>query len=102
LKVEIVKEVIAFLAFVGLSISCYIAWFSSIDYVVAWSKGVHNCHVPYGAPAPIPRVKSKTIRSSSVISQANKGALRQRREGRLIRVNDLLRIELMDECLGKK
>jgi len=62
LKVIIVKEVIAFSPFICLSIICYTAWFSVADYIVAWNKDVHNCHMPYEAPAPVPRVQSQIIR----------------------------------------
>jgi len=34
LKAVIVEKVIVFPAFVGLSISCYTAWYSSTDYVM--------------------------------------------------------------------
>jgi len=64
LKVVIVKKVIVFPAFVGLSISCYTAWYSGTDYVVTFCKGVHNCRVPYKAPASVPRVQGQTIRPS--------------------------------------
>jgi len=70
LKVVIVKKVIIFLAFVGLSISCYTAWHSGPDYVVTFCKGVHNCHVPYKAPASAPGVQGQTI-GPSIFRQAN-------------------------------
>jgi len=74
----IVKEVIVFSAFVSLSISCYTAWYSGTDYVVTFCKGIHNCRVPYKAPAPVPRVQGQTIRPSSIPLQANR--VQDRRE----------------------
>ena len=70
LKVIIVKKVIVFPAYVGLSISCYTAWYSGTDYVVTFCKGVHNCRVPYKAPASVPGVQSQTI-GPSIFRQAN-------------------------------
>jgi len=66
----IVKKVIVFPAFVGLSISCYTAWYSGTDYVVTFCKGVHNCRVPYKAPASVPGVQDQTI-EPSIFRQAN-------------------------------
>jgi len=54
------------------SISCYTAWFSDADYVVAWRKGFHNCYVPYEIPAPVPRVQSQTIGPPFILCQANR------------------------------
>ena len=56
LKVVLVKKVIVFLAFVSHSISCYTAWYNhnGTDYVVTFCKGVHNCRIPYKAPASVP------------------------------------------------
>jgi len=70
LKVVIVKNVIVFPAFVGLSISCCTAWYSSTDYVVTFCKGVHNFRVPYKAPASVPGVQGQTI-GPSIFHQAN-------------------------------
>jgi len=63
LKLIIVKEVTVFSASVDLSISCYTAWFSGTDYVVAWCKGVHNCRVPHEAPAPVTSVQTMAVAS---------------------------------------
>jgi len=71
LKVVIVKKVIVFPAFVGLSISCYTAWYSGTDYVVTFCKGIHNCRVPYKAPTPVPGVQVQIIGHSSIPRQAN-------------------------------
>ena len=71
LKVVIVKKVIVFPAFVGLSISCYTTWCSGTDYVVTFGKGVHNCRVPYKAPASVPGVEGQTI-GPSIFRQANR------------------------------
>jgi len=38
MKIVIVKKVIVFPAFVGLSISCYTAWYSSTDYVISFQS----------------------------------------------------------------
>jgi len=59
LKVIIVKKVIVFPAFVGLSISCYTAWYSGTDYVITFCKGVHNCRIPYKVPASVPGVQGQ-------------------------------------------
>jgi len=69
LKVIIVKEVIVFPAFVGLSVSCCTASIAA-PYVVAFSRGIHNCRIPYKAPMLVPRVQSQTIRPS-IPCQAN-------------------------------
>ena len=71
LKVIIVKKVIVFPAFVGFRISCYTAWYSGTDYVVNFCKGIHNCHIPYKAPASVPGVQGETIGPSSISCQAN-------------------------------
>ena len=71
LKVVIVKKVIVFPAFVGLSISCYTAWYGGTDYVVTFCKGVHNCRVPYKAPSSVPGVQGQIIGLSSITRQAN-------------------------------
>ena len=60
LKVIIVKKVIVLKPFVSFSISCYTAWYSGTDYVVTFCKGVHNCRVPYKAPASVPGVQGQT------------------------------------------
>ena len=72
LKVIIVTRVIVFPAFVSLSISCYTAWYNhnGTDYVVTFCKGIHNCHVPYKAPAPVAGVQGQTI-GPSISRQAN-------------------------------
>jgi len=97
LKVIIVKKVIVFPAFVGLSISCYTAWYSGTDYVLNFCKGVHNCLVPYKAPASVPGFQGQTI-GPSIFRQAN--GLKDRR--RPMWVNDCLRMEFMAECLGQQ
>jgi len=38
---------------------------------LVYSKGVHNCRVPYEALASIPRVQSQIIRPPSIPCQAN-------------------------------
>jgi len=63
-------KVIVFPAFVSLSIRSYTAWYSGTDYVVTFCKGVHNCHVPYKAPASVPWVQGQTI-GPSIFRQAN-------------------------------
>jgi len=68
--VIIVKKVIVFPAFGGLSISCYTAWYSGTDYVATFCKGVHNCRVPYKAPASVPGVQGQTI-GLSIFCQAD-------------------------------
>jgi len=73
LKVIIVKKVIVFLAFFGLSISCYTAWYSGTDYVVTFCEGVHNCCVPYKAPASVPGVQGQTIGPSILSGQQAQG-----------------------------
>jgi len=70
LKVVIVKKVIVFLTFVGLSISWYTAWYSGTDYVVTFCKGVHNCRVPYKAPRSF-HVKSPKKRQFSTLPFQN-------------------------------
>ena len=70
LKVIIVKTVVVFPAFVGLSINCYTAWYSGTDYVVTFCKGVHNCRIPYKAPASVPGVQGQTI-GPSIFRQTN-------------------------------
>jgi len=71
LKVVLVKKVIAFPAFISLSISCYTAWYSGTDYAVTFCKGIHNCRVSYKAPTPVPRVQGQTI-WPSILCQANR------------------------------
>ena len=63
LKVIIVKKlkVIVFLAFVGLSISCYTAWYSGTDCVVTFCKDVHNCRMWYKAPASVLGVQGQLM-----------------------------------------
>jgi len=63
LKAVIDMEVIVFLAFGVLSISCYTPWYSGTDYVVTFCKDVRNCRVPYKAPASVPGVQDQTIYS---------------------------------------
>jgi len=93
-------KVSVFLAFVGLSVSCYTAWNSGTEYVVAFSNGIHHCCIrfPYKALATVASVLGQTIRPSSIHRQAN--GLQDRR--RPMRVNDCLRMELMAECLRKQ
>ena len=98
LKAIIGKKVIVFPAFFGLSISCYTAWYSGTDYAVTFCKGVHNCRVPYKAPASVPGFQGQTIGPSSISRQANG----LKAEGKPIRVNDRLRMEFMTECLGMR
>jgi len=97
LKVIIVKKVIVFSGFVGLSISCYTAWFSDVDFVVTWTKGVHNCRVTYEAPALVQRIHSQTMRPPTPVKPTG-----SKTEGRPMRVNEPLRMELTDECVGKR
>ena len=70
LKVIIVKKIIGFPAFVGLSISCYTAWYSGTDYVVTFCKCIHNSRVPYKAAASVPGFQGQTI-GPSIFRQAN-------------------------------
>jgi len=70
LKAILVKKVIVFPAFVGLSISCCTAWYSGTDCVVTFCKGIHNCRVPYKAPVSVPGVQGQTI-GPSISRQAN-------------------------------
>jgi len=95
LKVINVKKVIVFPAFVGLSISCYTAWYSGTDYVVTFCKGVHNCCVPQGS-CLYTRVKPSGLLLSLVRPKGLKA------EGKPIRVNDRMRMEFMTECLGMR
>jgi len=94
--VVIVKKVIVFPAFVGLSISCYTAWYSGNDYVVTFGKGVQNCCVPYKAPASVGFRVSLSGLLSFVRPTGSKT------DGRPMRVNDCLRMEFMADCLGKR
>jgi len=38
---------------------------------VTFCKGIHNCRVPYKAPAPVPKIQGQTIGPSSIPRQAN-------------------------------
>jgi len=64
------------LHFRHLSVSALVATLdcmvlSGTDYVVTFCKGVHNCRVPYKAPASVPRVQGQTI-GPSIFRQANR------------------------------
>ena len=75
-----------------------IAALTLTTYLVTFCKGIHNCRIPYKAPAPVPRVQGQTIRLLlSLVKPTG-----SRTEGRPMRVNDRLRMELMAECLGKR
>ena len=99
LKAIIVKEVIVFSAFVGLSINCYTAWFSSADYIVALSEGVHNCAASHTKPWPL--LKGFRVNPSGLLPFFVK-PMGSKTEGRPMQVNGPLRMELMCNCLGKR
>jgi len=87
-----------FPAYVSISISCYTAWYSGTDYVVAFSKGINNCCVPYKVPASVPRVQGQ--KPSGLLPFVK--PMGSKIEGRPMQVNDLQRIKLMAERLGKQ
>jgi len=64
---------------IGIRDSGYVIWLpqpSSAIYGALpltgnpFCKGVHNCHIPYKAPASVPRVHDQTI-GASIFRQAN-------------------------------
>jgi len=67
-------------------------------FIVALSKSVHNCCVPHQAPASVPGTQSQAIRLLPSLVRPTGSKV----EGRPMQVNDLLRMELMAECLRKR
>ena len=94
----IALEVMIFLAFCGLSFCGRKTSLSGRVFKVALSKCVHNCCVPHQAQASVSGAQSQAILPPSIVSQAH----RLQGRGEPMRVNDLLRMELMAECLGKR
>jgi len=92
LKMAIALEVMIFLAFCDLSFCGRKTSLSGRVFIVAPSKSVHNCCVPHHGP----KVRPSGLLPSLVRLTGSKV------EGRPMRVNDLLRTELMAECLGKQ
>ena len=70
LKVVIVREVISSV-FCSLSLCCCSACLSGVVFVVALSKSVHNCCVPYQALTSVPGAQGQSIRPPPVPCQAD-------------------------------
>jgi len=98
LKVVIALEVMIFLAFCGLSFCGCRTSLSGGVFIVALSKSVHNCctHARLRPLYQGPKVRPSGLLLSLVRPTGSKV------EGRPMRVNDLLRMELMAERLGKR
>ena len=98
LKVVIALEVMIFLAFCHLSFCGRKTSLSGRVFIVALSKSVNNCCVPHQAPASVPGARSQAIRPPASLVRPTGSKV----EGRQLRVNDLLRMELMAECLVER
>jgi len=87
-----------FLAFCGLSFcGCKTSLSGGVFIIVALSKSVHNCCVPHQAQASVPKAQSHAIWPPFSLVRPTGSKV----EARPMQVNDLLRMELIAECLGK-